>query len=180
MCELNLTFWSKVFFKKRWAKNVHSFFLNEFLRTLWDYIHSRTIFSWPSFLYPVSQMTNKVKEEIALRYTDHLQHKSAEIKDLISNIYYEQMTAKVMLWIVRSQQMPIYFWCHYDVWCDIRSSKQTLSEILTNRLNPSGDFSNSLPEMLRQKSLAFVLDSTSNAWNIHLNVHHITVMLVRY
>lgn len=40
----------------------------------------------------------------------------------------------------------------------------TLSEILTKRLKPSEDFRSSLLEMFWQKSLAFVLDSTSNAY----------------
>lgn len=39
----------------------------------------------------------------------------------------------------------------------------TLSEILTNRLKPSGDLSRSLSAMFWQKSLALVLDSTSKA-----------------
>lgn len=38
----------------------------------------------------------------------------------------------------------------------------TLSVIFTNRLKPSDDFSRRRPEMLWQKSFAFVLDSTSN------------------
>lgn len=40
----------------------------------------------------------------------------------------------------------------------------TLSEILTKRLKPSEDFRSSLLEMFWQKSLAFVLDSTSKAY----------------
>lgn len=39
-----------------------------------------------------------------------------------------------------------------------------MSEILTKRLKPSEDFRSSLLEMFWQKSLAFVLDSTSNAY----------------
>lgn len=38
-----------------------------------------------------------------------------------------------------------------------------MSVILTNRLKPSEDLRRSLLEMFRQKSLALVLDSTSNA-----------------
>lgn len=33
----------------------------------------RTVFSWSRFLDPVSQMSDKVKEEISLWHTDHLQ-----------------------------------------------------------------------------------------------------------
>lgn len=43
----------------------------------------------------------------------------------------------------------------------------TLSVILTNRLKPSEDLSSRRPEMLWQKSLALVLDSTSNTWRGH-------------
>lgn len=45
-----------------------------------------------------------------------------------------------------------------------RSLWFTLSAILTNRLNPSEDLRSSRAEMFWQKSLAFVLDSTSKAW----------------
>lgn len=38
-----------------------------------------------------------------------------------------------------------------------------LSAILTNKLNPSADFKPSLLAILLQKSLALVLESTSNA-----------------
>lgn len=45
-----------------------------------------------------------------------------------------------------------------------RSLWFTLSAILTNRLNPSEDLRSNRAEMFWQKSLAFVLDSTSKAW----------------
>lgn len=54
----------------------------------------------------------------------------------------------------------------------------TLSEILTKRLKPSEDFRSSLLEMFWQKSFAFVLDSTSNAYKERKNIIIATSRLI--
>lgn len=54
----------------------------------------------------------------------------------------------------------------------------TLSEILTKRLKPSEDFRSSLLEMFWQKSLAFVLDSTSKAYKERKILSTVTSRLI--
>lgn len=87
-------------------------------------------------------MSHKVKEEIPLWHTDHLQSTHTNV-------------CSGLLTVLQSATGGGWSMCF------------TLSEIFTKRLKPSADLSSSLPEMFWQKSFALVLDSTSKACTFH-------------